>query len=55
MRDRVRYVEGIPDWFVYALHLWYRRRCRKIGHEGNFPGGPIYTCVHCGQIVQELK
>lgn len=42
----VRSVEGVPDWFMWALHLWHVRRCRRIGHVGRpVPGG---VCAHCG-------
>lgn len=51
---RIQYVEGVPNWFTRLLHLMRHRRCRKVGHRGVRPGDPVFTCVHCGQILREF-
>lgn len=53
-RDPVKYIDGIPRWFTYLIHLVNRPRCWKAGHDGGAPGFPIFTCLRCGLIMREL-
>jgi hypothetical protein len=46
--DRVQYSQGVPRWFTYLLHLWSKRRCRKVGH--TITAWPD-VCDHCGEIL----
>lgn len=54
MRGDVRWVHGIPNWFTLALHYWYRRRCRKVGHEGAGGRPAAFICVCCGQLLNGM-
>lgn len=54
MTTRIRYTEGVPRWFARLTHMISVRRCRRIGHDSGFgPDVPVFTCVHCGQILRE--
>lgn len=49
-RDPVQYEPDIPRWFTYLLHLWSKRRCRRIGHQDSY--GRSDMCRHCGEILR---
>lgn len=51
---KIRYIPGIPHWFTWLHHLIEVRHCRKRGHQGAGPGGPVYICVECGQFLPPL-
>lgn len=39
----------VPKWFTVLVHLYSRRRCRRVGHQVSPLGG---VCGHCGLIKQ---
>jgi hypothetical protein len=47
--DEISYHQGVPGWFTRALHVWSKRRCRRIGHQDG--GGRSWMCGHCGEIL----
>jgi hypothetical protein len=48
MTPKILYVRGIPDWFIRLNHALYSRRCRRVGHMGE------YICQHCGLFLGKL-
>lgn len=47
---KIRYVEGVPRWIVRLTHLFYVRRCRKVGHAAFRD-----LCGDCGQFLPPLS
>jgi hypothetical protein len=40
----------VPKWFTVLVHLYSRRQCRKVGHQGWSRGSAI--CGRCGLIYR---